>query len=366
MNPGDRADYLAAQQDALQARIDANNDSMMGEEDSPTNLLTLPPEIREQIYRGLDSVLSHWVQVVKSKFPMVNSYFLGGLYRVCRLLHREIDEYLYKHAKVEFMTVPALELWRARYAHRLNVMTRICLNASNPLPIVEVAVHGNFSKLRTLWLERPCENNGGDYMWDVEHSYRRYGDYSVRKPTDRFGERRGDGAGLKPWTEILLLVWRQPEFIINSLEQFRGGTVQWELPADGLILNRGKYCLRFEVEDKQGLWASAWWRPIDVSVSDKVVGSMVVFANMRRYSPRTLTKLYSNCKTVGALWTGYRNTRSRTVSMIRPRSLCGSVLVVTISCGAVLQAPRSRVHILDGKQLTDQTSGRSRSPETQV
>jgi hypothetical protein len=270
MSPGDRADYLSAEQDALQARIEANIGSMMGEKDSPTNFLTLPPEIREQIYRELESGYCS-IEIVKSKPPKLDSYYLGALYRVCELLHHEIDRYLYKFHHVQFMTVPALELWRNKYAYRLALMEWVSLKASTPLPIVDVARKGNFSRLRTLWLERSCESKSGDYVWEAEHAYRRYGDRSFHQLTTRYADRWGDGPGLKPWNEDLLLIWRQPELIINNLEQFRGGMVQWQMPADGLVLKRGKYSIRFEVKEQPGTWFTAW-RSIDVSVSDKFAG----------------------------------------------------------------------------------------------
>jgi hypothetical protein len=265
MSPGDRADYLAAQQDGLQARIEANICSMKGEKDSPTNFLTLPPEIRQQIYREIESGYCS-VKIVKSKPPKLDSYFLAALYRVCQLLHHEVGEYLYKIHHVHFMTVPALELWSDQYAYRLALMEWVSFNASTPLPIVQVASKGNFGRLRTLWIERPRQSKSGDYVWEVEHSYRRYGDRSFHQLSTSYADRWGEGPGLKPWNENLLLIWRQPEFIIDNLEQFRGGTVQWQMPVDRLLLKRGRYSLRFEVEKQDGTWCTAW-RSIDVSVS---------------------------------------------------------------------------------------------------
>jgi hypothetical protein len=247
MTSEERTSYRNAQKLALRARQYANDSTMIRGQSTRTTLLTLPLEIRQQIYKILYQC-RNWIYIERTTPPPMDGK--SKLHHVCRLLRLELDTYFYERNYFVFRTLSAIESWRHRHTPKLSSMFFIELRAPSPLPIRDLAEQGLFQRLKTLVLQRPKLHNRENEE-DVLQSYRHLEE------------------GPSPWEDGLLLVWRQPELIVNCLEQFRHGIVEWIQVYGAGYYRASKYVISFctEREEDEPEWSDRSWTPINVAVS---------------------------------------------------------------------------------------------------
>jgi hypothetical protein len=265
MSREERAAHRTALKVALQKRADANNLAMELRPGQAANLLTLPPEIRAQIYDLLyDFGSDEHVEVFTRRPPIRR--LPAKLHQVCRIFRLEIDARFYDQQTFAFNSVAAMDLWRKKHGDRLALMRSVELYSISPLPIVEVAKQGYFQQLKSLTLDRPTSQ--GSYVADPGLEVARL--YQRMSP------------GFEHlWLPHHLLAWRQIEVVVEHLPQFRDGVVEWTRIRKGTA--RGayycdRYSVRYRSESRDAINSKGVWLPVDVLVSPSVFGRRAVFS----------------------------------------------------------------------------------------
>ncbi|KAK5070040.1 hypothetical protein LTR64_001874 [Lithohypha guttulata] len=232
---------------AYERRIEINNDAM--QKRGLANLLTLPPEVRQMIYKYLFDYSDTTEIIARKYFVRPND---AKLHQVCRLLKAEIDEDFYTRQTFTFKTIPALDLWSKIHRDRLSLMQRIELCSSSPSIIVPFTEQ--CPRLKILITERHKIEHY-DFEADVPRLYQL--DLAT---DDTF------------WTLDTLLMWRQPEAILEAIPRFRLGCVEYSLRKN----DRDRYRLRFCTDRLVAAnTKTCEWTPINVQQLSKNIDEVI-------------------------------------------------------------------------------------------
>lgn len=198
MSVKERAAWRRRQKIALAGRALKNDDAMV----TGNSLLSLPPEIRDEIYGHLFEETGR-IHITASYYrigsPQSDTYRLR---QVCRLQRNEVESYIYKTRSITFATRHGMAAWTKKWPGRLSVMrTAISnFNCVSTLPTASAYLHN----LRVLVIHQWSENCYSHPSKDI---------YSERYNSTRVSLET-------------LLAWRLPEAIARALPRFDQGIVQ--------------------------------------------------------------------------------------------------------------------------------------------
>lgn len=226
---------------------DINNVAITGQ--GATGLLTLPPEIRNQIYDAM-SLTDGVVEVTATRPVFRYQNLVGVLQAVCRLLRDELETYSLTHHTFRFKTDQALSLWCRKHSDKLRLITKIELLGS-PVPL-QIADKDCFQNLRCLLVDHKGPKSealpdNGDTTYDL---YR----FDLSEYVYQFCPSR-----------YTLLLWRHLEIVLDVIPQFRDGCIGSSMFHSFM----GKHRVWFRCKNSPADYESNSWQKVDIELTTK-------------------------------------------------------------------------------------------------